>query len=130
PLIATAIACSVALLLLATLTTALPSQHAPDPLSDVWLPQLFALDLTNTTASLAWRLTGGLPLLVLVLALGCALLALFATTRPQAAARRLALGLTVLLAAGVLFFSYPLDLVSKADTSKLSAVPGPVVSRE
>ncbi|HEU5327380.1 MAG TPA: hypothetical protein VFU78_04755, partial [Thermomicrobiales bacterium] len=130
PLIATMIVCSVALLLLATLTAALPSQHASDPLADVWLPQLAALDLTNTTASLAWRLTGGLPLLVLVLALGCALLALFATTRPQAAVRRLALGLTVLLAAGVLFFSYPLDLVSKADTSKLSAVPGPVVSRE
>jgi hypothetical protein len=124
PFIATLIACSVLLLSVVTLTMPLAFQRTHDPLADIWLPRILTHDLADTTASLAWRLTGWTPLLLLALALGTALLGFCATTRARPAARWVVAGLAAFLVVAVLAFSYPLDLTGKADPGAESNASG------
>lgn len=110
PLLGLQIAYAVGIFFLATATMPNAPETVQDPLGDLWLPRLLARDLVQTTAWLRWGLHGAQPLLPLGLAFAIAVAALYATTRPGAAARRLAGVGAGVLAALTLSLGTPLDL--------------------
>lgn len=113
PLTGLLLAVAVPLCAVATATGPLLGDDVADPLGGVWLPRLFATRLSPTTAGQRWGLEGGWPLAILGFAIVATAAALYATTRPRPAARRLASALTFLLAVLVLNYSAPLDLSAR-----------------
>lgn len=106
PLIAYALVPAI----MATATAPHVSENVGEPIPDVWLPRLLAGELVRTTAGVRLGLQGAEPLGVLGLAVLMASLALYATTRPTPAGRRLAGVGAGLLAGLVVWLGTPVDL--------------------
>jgi len=101
------IAFSVVLVFVATATVPNAPELYLDPFYELWLPRLLDRHIADTIAWSRWGLHGIQPLVVLGLGLAAAAIALLATTRRGAAARRLGALLTVALAVLTAAFALP-----------------------
>jgi hypothetical protein len=107
PFAALLMAFAIAIFFVATTTMPNAPEAIQDPLTELWLPRILDHDIADTIAWQHWGLHGIEPLLALMLVVVFAGIALLATLRATAAARRLGSVVAVGLVLMIGTFAFP-----------------------